>query len=103
LSEGRVRYETVEKTSEGLRPRLIEREGPTGLLVTTTSISLHPENETRMLSLTVLDTPEQTREVLLTIADETVSNPDITPWHALQTWLELAEHRRDNSLLARLS
>jgi 5S rRNA maturation endonuclease (ribonuclease M5) len=31
LSEGRLRYETVEKTKEGLVPRLIEREGPTGL------------------------------------------------------------------------
>jgi hypothetical protein len=28
LSEGRLRYETIEKTSEGLKPRLIEREGP---------------------------------------------------------------------------
>src|SRR5829696_6942041 len=51
LSEGRLRYETVEKTSEGLRPRLIEREGPTGLIVTTTAVKLHPENETRLLSL----------------------------------------------------
>ena len=31
LSEGRLRYEVVEKTSGGLKPRLIEREGPTGL------------------------------------------------------------------------
>src|SRR5829696_8399775 len=51
LSEGRVRYETVEKTSEGMKPRLIEREGPTGLIVTTTAVKLHPENETRLLSL----------------------------------------------------
>jgi hypothetical protein len=29
LSEGRLRYETVEKTKDGLVPRLIEREGPT--------------------------------------------------------------------------
>jgi hypothetical protein len=50
LSEGRVRYETVEKTKDGLKPRLIEREGPTGLLVTTTAVKLHPENETRLLS-----------------------------------------------------
>ena len=49
LSEGRVRYETVEKTKDGLRSRLIEREGPTGLLVTTTAIRLHPENETAAL------------------------------------------------------
>jgi hypothetical protein len=46
LSEGRVRYSTVEKTPNGLEPRLIEREGPTGLIVTTTAVALHPENET---------------------------------------------------------
>lgn len=93
LSEGRVRYETVEKTSYGLRPRLIEREGPTGLIVTTTSVILHPENETRMFSLSIIDTPEQTREVLMTLADEDVSKPDLTPWHQLQAWLEGAQHR----------
>src|ERR687890_2756423 len=64
LSEGCVRYETVEKTSEGIRPRLIEREGPTGLIVTTTAVKLHPENETRLLSLTVTDTQEQTQAVM---------------------------------------
>ena len=48
LSEGHVRYETVEKTKDGLKARLIEREGPTGLIVTTTAVNLHPENETRM-------------------------------------------------------
>ena len=56
LSEGRLRYETVEKTKDGLVARVIEREGPTGLIVTTTSLRLHPENETRMLSLTITDT-----------------------------------------------
>jgi len=30
LSEGKVRYETVEKTSEGMKPRLIEKGGPHG-------------------------------------------------------------------------
>ena len=42
LSEGRIRYETVEKTAEGLQSKFIEREGPTGLLVTTTAVQLHP-------------------------------------------------------------
>ncbi len=70
LSEGRVRYETVEKTKEGLGPRLIEREGPTGLIVTTTSLRLHPENETRMLSLTITDTPDQTAAVFRALAQE---------------------------------
>ena len=31
LSEGRLVYEFVEKTKDGLRNRRIEREGPTGL------------------------------------------------------------------------
>jgi DNA-binding transcriptional ArsR family regulator len=95
LSEGRVCYETVEKTSEGMKPRLIEREGPTGLIVTTTSVKLHPENETRMLSLTVTDTQEQTRAVMTALAEEAgeAAPDDLARWHALQIWLESAEHR----------
>lgn len=94
LSEGRIRYETVEKTSEGLVPKLIEREGPTGLIITTTSASLHPENETRMFSITVKDDPAQTRAVLGSLAGRANGKGpaivDLTSWHALQTWLELA-------------
>ena len=94
LSEGRVRYETVEKTSEGMKPRLIEREGPTGLIITTTAVKLHPENETRMLSLTVTDTNQQTRDVLSALAEEGGEDrPDMSEWHSLQEWLGSAEHR----------
>jgi hypothetical protein len=94
LSEGKVRYETVEKTSEGIKPRLIEREGPTGLIVTTTAVKLHPENETRLLSLTVTDTQDQTRAVMAALAEEaSEAGPNFEPWHALQVWLESAEHR----------
>jgi hypothetical protein len=94
LSEGRVRYETVEKTHEGLRPRLIEREGPTGLLVTTTAVKLHPENETRLLEIPVDDTPEQTSRVLVALAEEgTGAVVNIDCWHALQDWLGLGPSR----------
>jgi hypothetical protein len=94
LSEGRVRYETVEKTSEGMKPRLIEREGPTGLIVTTTAVKLHPENETRLLSLTVTDTQDQTRAVMAALAEQArEAGPNFEPWHALQVWLEGAERR----------
>jgi hypothetical protein len=88
LSEGRVRYVTVEKTKGGMRPKLIEREGPTGLITTTTEIKLHPENETRLLSVTVTDSPEQTRAVLLAHATNQDRDLDIEPWHELQAWLE---------------
>ena len=94
LSEGRIRYETVEKTKEGMQPRLIEREGPTGLLITTTVVQLHPENETRLLSVPVCDNQQQTRKILLAIADGRSNNEiDLMPWHALQEWLSGAEHR----------
>jgi hypothetical protein len=82
LSEGRLRYEFVEKTSEGLRVRLIEREGPTGLVVTTTAVRMHPENETRLLSLTVTDTREQTRDILASLAKSKTEVTDLTPWLA---------------------
>ncbi len=90
LSEGRLRYETVEKTSEGLRPRVIEREGPTGLIATTTALRLHSENETRLLSLTVSDTREQTSAVLAALAAEDSPAIDLSRWHAFQRWLELS-------------
>jgi len=94
LSEGCIRYETVEKTSKGIKPRLIERQGPTGLIVTTTWATLHPENETRMFSITVCDDPMQTAAVLRQQADccggQVHVLPDLSAWQALQTWLELA-------------
>jgi hypothetical protein len=93
LSEGRIRYETVVKTEHGPEAILIEREGPTGLLVTTTKIFLHPENETRLLSVPVDDSPAQTRNVLREIARDGAGGVDFTPWHALQTWLAGSEHR----------
>jgi hypothetical protein len=94
LSEGKVRYETVKKTAEGMKPRLIERAGPTDLIVTTTLTRLHPENETRMLSLPVTDTREQTRDIMATLASEAAGNvPDLITWRSLQEWLNAAEHR----------
>jgi hypothetical protein len=76
---------------------LIEKKGPTGLITTTTAASLHPENETRMLSLQVKDTPEQTKAILQATARKLGSNSvpsfDQGPWHALQLLLALGERR----------
>ena len=84
----------MEKTSEGMKPRLTEREGPTGLIVTTTLPRLHPENETRLLSLTVTDTQDQTRSVLAALAEERAAEgPNLEEWRALQEWLEAGERR----------
>ena len=93
LSEGRLVYEVVEKPPNGFRPRRIEKQGPTGLVVTTTAVRLHAENETRLLSLQVTDTPEQTQAVLRAIAQTGANTFDPSPWMALQHWIANAEHR----------
>ena len=66
---------------------MIEREGPTGLITTTTALRLHPENETRMVSLTVTDSAEQTRAIFDALADDGADESDLGQWQALQTWL----------------
>ena len=43
-------------------------------MVTTTKAALHPENETRMLSLEIDDSEEQTRRVLKKLAQTTGKN-----------------------------
>ena len=90
LSEGCIRYETVEQLKgKGMVPRLIEREGPTGLIVTTTQVALHPENETRLLSVPANDTPEQTAAILRMLACEESGDDciDLDEWRQLHAWL----------------
>jgi hypothetical protein len=99
ISEGRLRYETVERAKDGgLKPRVIEREGPTGLLVTTTALSIEPELETRLFSIPITDTSEQTGAVLRALAARDTGGGaereiDVAQWLALQTWINYGEHR----------
>jgi len=94
LSEGRISYPvTVRDKQEGFITRTIVKEGPTNVILTTTATQLHGENETRMISLPTDDTREQTRAVMLRLADGGPSYVDFTEWRRLQEWLENAEHR----------
>ncbi len=92
LSEGRIDYEFVQSTQAGPQPMKITREGPISLLVTTTELQLDPQLETRILSISIDDTAEQTRKVLLKIAEDT-GGADYRVWHALQHLLEAGERR----------
>jgi hypothetical protein len=88
LSEGHLIHGTVE--GEGKRTaRRIEKEGPTGVIITTTEAAVDPEMETRCLSLVTDDTPEQTRRVYDTIAALEFGGGviDFARWHELQTWI----------------
>jgi hypothetical protein len=103
LSEGKLIYETVEKGPDGkLASRRIEREGPTGLIVTTTRIALHPENETRFISMQLDDSPEQTARILRSEAAHAAGHSSRSPeedeeflsrWRALQELLVATDNR----------
>jgi hypothetical protein len=97
LSEGRIEYPTVVRDDDGnMRTVKLIKEGPTNLVTTTTSISLHPENETRMFSLPSNDTQAQTRAVMMGSAGDDESTDravDLSDWLTYQRWLATANRR----------
>lgn len=94
LSEGRIEYPVTVRGADGnFTTKTIVKKGPTNLIVTTTKTKVHAENETRLLSLATDDSREQTKRVLYALADETDHGIDLSEWHALQSWLQHAEHR----------
>jgi len=64
------------------------------VIITTTASSLHSENETRLFSIPLADSQEQTRQILLRQAQEDERQParDLSTWHTLQIWLEGQSH-----------
>jgi hypothetical protein len=97
MSEGRIRYPTVQKVGGELIAVTIEKEG-LAFLVTTTKSKLHPENETRMLSLEIDDSENQTKDVLYKVAqveglNHSAAQVDHGPWQDFQRLLELGERR----------
>ncbi len=87
--DGRLIYETVDKTNKGLRPRRIEKLGPCGLITTTTKL-LDAELATRMLTITVRDDPDQTRLIVQEAgrrAAKGAADVDVSSFVAAQRWL----------------
>ena len=98
MSENRIDYPVAVKRSGVIETITITKHGPVAFLVTTTRNALHPENETRMLSLEVNDSEEQTRRVLQKVAEVegynlTPTEADLKPWHDFQRWLAAGECR----------
>lgn len=56
--------------------------------MTTTAVKLHPENETRLISINVADTAAQTRAILEATAESRQHTIDLGPWLALQEHLQ---------------
>jgi hypothetical protein len=95
ISEGRIVHQTTMEDHDsqtGRRVERIVREGPIALIITTTG-ELHAENETRMLSVHVSESQEQTRAVIESIAARAAGTDegaaDLAVWHDFQRWIAL--------------
>lgn len=96
LSSGRLTYSAPQKIGSKIEGVLIEKEGPVSLMITTTRASLHPENETRLLSLEIDDSEAQTARVLDRVAKAEGENHvgngiNFDVWHDFQRWLSLGK------------
>jgi hypothetical protein len=98
-ADNQMVYEVTEKDERTgkHRTRRIEKPGPTAFITTST----HPLGQqmgTRMLEVPIRDDPDQTREVILAHARNVMrprdTDVDLSPYLALQRWLELAGERR---------
>ncbi|MFC1968145.1 winged helix-turn-helix transcriptional regulator [Chloroflexota bacterium] len=93
MSDQRIEYQVVERDESGHHKiRTVNKQGPSGI-ITTSIRPVKSQASTRMLTVTISDTPEQTKAVLHAIAKKEsgilcLTDPD--NWVSLQRWLALA-------------
>jgi hypothetical protein len=94
ISEVEIRYLVPKKDpiSGEWVTNTIVKKGPVCFLVSTTKNKLHPENETRLLSLNVDDSEVQTKALLRQVAKMVGLNrkaveDQFIPWRDYQRWL----------------
>ena len=99
ISEGHIRYAVTETQGDGqLGVTHIERAGPTGVIMTTTDIAIKADNENRMLSLTVSDSPDHTSAIMLALGrrysgELSDASCDWEAWRGLQALLAEGDNR----------
>lgn len=99
ISEGRLAYAVVT-TRDNAAPvtEIVEREGPTGLIITSSAVRVDRDLETRMLRLHVPDDPELTsaitKQIAVTFQLGGVPSADRSAWHALYRWHRLTGPHR---------
>jgi hypothetical protein len=99
MSEGKLRHLVVQKVANNLATVAVEKNGPVVFWLTTTRNKLHPENETRLTSLEIDDSKEQTARVVDKVAVVEGWNQGGLPdtfykrWQDHQRWLKAGEIR----------
>ncbi len=97
MSEGKAKHLVNVHNKETSHWGAVELgiEGPCSFVTTTTQAEIHAENETRVWSIFADESPEQTRQVMLSAARSEglgeATNINFEPWHAFQKWLALRQ------------
>ncbi len=92
LSEGCINYEVTDWDKKNTM--IIHKPGPTGLITSTTAAIVHPENETRMFSVDINDSKEQTHAIIMAAAGFGKKRPvNLRPWHSFHEWLSISDKR----------
>jgi DNA-binding transcriptional ArsR family regulator len=108
LSEGNLVYSTLEQakseTGENIwKEATHTKRGPAGLVITTTNLSIHAENETRMLSLSITDSREQTKNAMRAAARVRGVPTDTTAHQLFQEWISKQPAKVRIPYIARLA
>jgi hypothetical protein len=99
-SEGRIVWEYVDQgAKDGLKKRTNTVKGPAAFIQATTRVSLHPENETRLLSIQTDESAEQTRAINQYQAQLAAGNVQPCPESTIQEWHALLRGLTQNNVL----
>jgi hypothetical protein len=93
LTEGNIRRQIAESTNNGVGGRLVEVEGPTAVLTTSTQTFMDRELSNRMFSLDMDTSPEQTRRIIKARGKRNENNADYGPIRGLHTYLAGQDNR----------
>jgi predicted transcriptional regulator len=94
-SEGKLKIQVTLKNPETnqFETKMIEKEGPTGFITTTTKSYIHAENDTRNISMFPDQSSEQTGRIYESVDSrylgvKPISDNELKPWHYAQRVLE---------------
>lgn len=86
MSEGRLKYEYTATGDRDYKTVVIDKEGPTGFITTTTDPQVFDENETRIFSLFIDESESQTQAVIDLIADRYAQENPKVPQAEMERW-----------------
>lgn len=97
-SEQAIEWEYVESSKNGLQKKKHKVKGPAAFIQATTRVTLHPENETRLLFIRVDESKGQTRSINERQAVEAANGRAERPGDLFERWHELLKGLPDGKV-----